>query len=82
VKEGRKRGQLEADIRRVREGKSRCGGNIEVDSSRIMPMEKGLSRKTMFSFWGENYRIVEYRKRTASFSYEENYYYVRRGLGT
>ncbi len=53
MKEGRKRGQLEADIRRVREGKSRCGGNIEAESSRIMPIEKGQEAKRQYFSSGE-----------------------------
>jgi hypothetical protein len=40
---------LRVDLRRVRDGKPGCGGKIEVDLCRIMPMEKGLSKKTKFS---------------------------------
>ncbi len=52
-------------IRRLREGKPGCGGKIEVDSCRIMPMEKGLSKKTIFFFWRDDCRIVVYRKRAS-----------------
>ena len=41
------------------------GGKTEVESSRIMPTEKGLSRKTIFCFQRKNCRIVEYRQRAS-----------------